>query len=230
MYYPTQDSVDTLTSKKNYASHFSSLLLCSHLCFPLHQMAFLIQERKACQPLTHFKPDCVKEWEEWMGAVKKKNTRRDSRCVRAGKKKYIRKGGVWAAEGCGWGFLERCNPGCLFYDTRAPGVECGINMVISPKAIVLKSGGHLLYMQPWAWVSRLEIPLWKWLGGWLSGGKANGSQASLKSHFQLTKRIVLGGGRLKKGLLMGKKTRECTHTHTHTHTHTLTHSHTHYWA
>lgn len=82
-----------------------------------------------------------------MGAVKKKNTRRDSRCVRAGKK-YIRKGGVWAAEGCGWGFLERCNPGCLFYDTRAPGVECGINMVISPKAIVLKSGGHLLYMQP----------------------------------------------------------------------------------
>ena len=142
------------------------------------------------------------------------------------KKKYIRKGGVWAAEGCGWGFLERCNPGCLFYDTRAPGVECGINMVISPKAIVLKSGGHLLYMQPWAWVSRLEIPLWKWLGGWLSGGKANGSQASLKSHFQLTKRIVLGGGRLKKGLLMGKKTRECTHTHTHTHTHTYTLTHT----
>ena len=59
-----------LTSKKNYASHFSSLLLCSHLCFPLHQMAFLIQEHKACQPLTHFKPDCVKEWEEWMGAEK----------------------------------------------------------------------------------------------------------------------------------------------------------------
>lgn len=26
-------------------------------------MAFLIQELKACQPLTHFKPDCVKEWE-----------------------------------------------------------------------------------------------------------------------------------------------------------------------
>lgn len=128
------------------------------------------------------------------------------------KRRSVGSRGMWV------GVLERCNPGCLFYDTRALGVECGINMVISPQAVVLKSGGHLLYMQPWAWVSRLEIPLWKWLGGWLSGGKANGSQASLKSHFQLTKRIVLGGGRLKKGLLMGKKTRECTHRHLHTHT------------
>lgn len=83
-YYTTPDSVDTLSSKKNYASHFCSLL-CSHLCFPLHQMAFLIQECKACQPLTHIKPECVEEWEEWMGA--RKNTRKHSRCDRAGKKK-----------------------------------------------------------------------------------------------------------------------------------------------
>ncbi|TNN85645.1 hypothetical protein EYF80_004278 [Liparis tanakae] len=38
-------------------------------------MAFLIQERKACQPLTHFKPDWVKEWEEWLPAAKKKKKR-----------------------------------------------------------------------------------------------------------------------------------------------------------
>lgn len=34
---------------------------------------FLIQECKACQPLTHIKPQCVKERKECMGPGKKKN-------------------------------------------------------------------------------------------------------------------------------------------------------------
>lgn len=45
---------------------------------------FLIQECKACQPLTHIKPECVKEWEERMGAGKKSKKTQQMQECRAG--------------------------------------------------------------------------------------------------------------------------------------------------
>ena len=71
-------------------------------------MAFLIQERKACQPLTPFKPPCVKELEEWIGAKKK----------RAEKRKWT---AMWAALEKGKGLGLRKMLSWLvffFYDTH----------------------------------------------------------------------------------------------------------------
>lgn len=72
-------------------------------------MAFFIQERKACQPLAHFKPDCVKEWEEGKRAAKKK--RKPSGCDSVGSstKKGIRVG-----------FEKDATQTDFFYDTHLP--------------------------------------------------------------------------------------------------------------
>lgn len=78
-------------------------------------MAFLIQEHKACQPLTHFKPDCVKEWEEWIGPEKCK---KDSRCERAEKNRMA----AWAAEKTGirMGFEKVAIQADFLYENHVP--------------------------------------------------------------------------------------------------------------
>ena len=157
-------------------------------------MAFLIQECKACQPLTHFKPDCVKEWEEWM----KKYQKKDSRCERAGGGKKGKEVCVGSSEkrDKGVGFEKDAIQAFFFYDTHLPQEwECSINMVISPQAIASVEEGRssILYMQPWTWMSRLEIPV-EWLRGWLRGSSGNGSQASLKVTFPVDKENGPGWG------------------------------------
>lgn len=83
-----------------------------------------------------------------------------------GQGKKMRKRGVDGSVGSSErgtrvGFEKDAIQAAFFYDTYlAPGVEWSINMVISPQAIasVEERRSSVLYMQPWAWVSRLEIP------------------------------------------------------------------------
>lgn len=51
---------------------------------------FLIQECKACQPLTHIKPECVKEREECTGAGEKKNQENTANPRLQGEKKKVK--------------------------------------------------------------------------------------------------------------------------------------------
>ena len=82
-------------------------------------MAFLIQERKACQPLTHFKPDCVKEWEEQCTGAEGKNIqekiadawgqkKQEKSGVQCGQQRAGDKGRVW----------DRSVRDDVFYDTH----------------------------------------------------------------------------------------------------------------
>lgn len=148
-----------ILSTHHSTSHFPSLLPCSHLCFALHQMASLIQERTACQPLTHFKPDCVEEWEEWMGWG-----------VVWAEENWMAGGGQQRARETRGGVWERCSAGFfylfIFYDTHLPaGVECSINMLILPPGYSMCWGAEVIYMRPQARDSRLGIPMWKRLRG-----------------------------------------------------------------
>lgn len=120
-----------------------------------------------------------------MGAAE--NTTKDSRCERQGKKAEGNKEG-------GLGLRKTVSRVIFFYDTHLP-QECSINMVISPAGnrkcwrleVIFCTCCH---KSGWAgWRSPVE-----WLGVLLRGSTGNGSQASLKSHFLLTKRVVLGWG------------------------------------
>lgn len=115
-----------------------------------------------------------------MGAAE--NTTKDSRCERQGKKAEGNKEG-------GARFEEDGIQSDFFYDTHLP-QECSINMVISPAGnrkcwrleVIFCTCCH---ESGWAgWRSPVE-----WLGVLLRGSRGNGSQASLKSHFLLTKRV-----------------------------------------
>lgn len=189
-------------------------------------MAFLIQERKACQPsYTHQTRMCGgMGWVDRGQKNKQKKppttTRKHGRCDRAGKKQENEE---WmtvgsSERGLKVGFGVDAIQASFFFMT--PGVECRINMVISPPDDSKCRGVEVIHCicrsQPgWAgWRSSVG-----WLGGCLRGSKGNGSQASLELHLQLTKIWSWVGGWVRggNGLLMGRKTRECRHLHPHTH-------------